>query len=196
MKKRIISLALALMICLALIPVTAMAANDTVDWGGHRYKRIDKGMTWKEAKAYCENLGGYLVTITSKEEQDTVINLVAEGMQAQYWLGGTDEGDEGNWRWITGESWDYWYSTVTFNNYQGNERYLQMQRHHWGDEKKLGVWNDVNNENYIEGEEDFFSTDKIGIICEFNVIASAWYRSWEYDKKITPKIGGFLADQF
>lgn len=173
MKKQVISLVLAAVMAVGVLP-GAMAAGSVTDWNGHRYERIDQGMTWKEAKAFCEARGGYLATITSAQEQQVVQDLVAGGTKNQYWLGGTDEEQEGDWRWITGEPWDYWYTTVTFNNYNGTEHYLQMERHHWGNENKLGVWNDINNENYIKGEEEFFSTDQVGIICEYDRVGSSW----------------------
>lgn len=174
MKKKMISIIVSAMLCVSLFPATAFGATATADFNGHRYQRIDQGMTWKEAKAYCESLGGYLATITSEKEQEVIEKLVSEGTQAQYWLGGTDEEKEGDWKWITGEEWNYWGTRITFNNYQNNEHYLQMERHHWGDHSKLGVWNDINNENYIKGEESFFSTENVGIICEFDIIGSSW----------------------
>ncbi len=173
MKKRVVSWGIAAAILLGVMP-GALAAGTITDWNGHRYERIDQGMTWKEAKSFCEARGGYLVTITSAQEQQVVQDLVAEGSKAQYWLGGTDEENEGDWRWVTGEPWDYWHTTVTFNNYGGTEHYLQMERHHWGDEGKLGVWNDINNENYIAGEEEFFSTENVGLICEYDRVGSSW----------------------
>ena len=173
MKKRLVSLLLAVLMLAAMVPA-AFAANATVDFNGHRYERIEESMTWKQAKKYCEDRGGHLVTITSAAEQEVVQELVKGGEKAQYWLGGTDEDEEGEWEWVTGEPWDYWYTRITFNNYQGTEHYLQMERHHWGDESKLGVWNDINNENYIRGEEEFFSTENIGIICEYERIGSSW----------------------
>jgi hypothetical protein len=73
---------------------------------GHWYQRFDNIMTWHEAKAHCENIGGHLATITSQDENDFVYaNLVIP--TDDYWLGGTDEVVEGDWRWITGETWDY-----------------------------------------------------------------------------------------
>ncbi|MBW1786463.1 MAG: hypothetical protein JRK53_07570, partial [Deltaproteobacteria bacterium] len=65
-------------------------------------------ITWYEARnlASCMSymgLPGHLATITSKEEDGFVrTNLPIE--TPRVWLGGTDEADEGNWRWITGES--------------------------------------------------------------------------------------------
>ncbi len=174
MIKRFISIALVLIMSVSLLPAAVMAATDTANFNGHSYQRIEDGMTWKEAVAYCESLGGHLVTITSAEEQEIVKNLVKDGTKAQYWLGGTDEAKEDEWVWITGESWTYWGDTVTFNNYQGTEHYLQMERHHWGNKSQLGVWNDINNENHIEGEEDFFSTKMAGLICEWEFVASNW----------------------
>ena len=173
MIKRIIFITIVLIMCLSLLPVTVMAA-DTVNFNGHSYQRIDTGMTWKEAVEHCESIGGHLATITSGEEQEFVKKLVKDGIMAQYWLGGTDEAKEGEWVWITGENWTYWGDTVTFNNYHDNEHYLQMERHHWGNNSQLGVWNDINNENYIEGEEDFFSTKMVGLICEWDFVASNW----------------------
>ncbi len=95
-------------------------------------------MSWKEAEEYCEALGGHLATIMS-EEQEVVKNLVKDGEKAQYRLGATDEVKEGAWVWVIGEKMTYFGPKVTFNNYQGKEHYLQMQRHHRGDKSKLGV---------------------------------------------------------
>ncbi|WP_306488480.1 S-layer homology domain-containing protein [Agathobaculum sp.] len=176
MKKRLVSLMMAVLILTAIVPA-AFSVGNAVDFNGHRYERIEEGMTWKQAKKYCEDRGGHLATITSSAEQEAIMQLVKNGEKAQYWLGGTDEAEEGEWEWITGEPWDYWYTTITFNNYQGTEHYLQMERHHWGDESRLGVWNDINNENYISGQEEFFSTENVGIICEYERIGSGWAQS-------------------
>lgn len=167
-KMLIMFLALGMISCTIPTVVLAENGNNIATFQGHTYERIDMGMTWKEAKLYCEGMGGHLATITSAEEQAVVQKLVAEGTQAQYWLGGTDEEKEGEWKWITGEKWSFWHSTVTFNNYNNNEHYLQIQRHHWGDKNYLGVWNDINNENYIAGQDSFFATANTGLICEWD----------------------------
>ena len=46
--------------------------SDAVNYNGHSYKFFNDGMTWDEAKTYCENLGGHLVTITESDEQSFV----------------------------------------------------------------------------------------------------------------------------
>ncbi|MBN2221785.1 MAG: S-layer homology domain-containing protein [Vallitaleaceae bacterium] len=164
-----LSIIMAVLFCFNAFSV-AVIATDTATFNGHQYQRIESSMSWKDAVDYCESLGGHLVTIASSGEQEVVMELVKEGTKAQYWLGGTDEIEEGKWVWITGEEWTYWANVITFNNYHGNEHYLQMERHHWGDETRLGVWNDINIDNYIENEEDFFSTDQVGLICEWEQV--------------------------
>ena len=75
------------------------------------YEIIEGSFTWHEAKADAEARGGHLATITSEVEQGKISELLLEN-DSLYWVGGTDENEEGVWEWITGESfvyvnWDY-----------------------------------------------------------------------------------------
>ena len=73
---------------------------------GHSYRRIDTPMTWFEARHYCERHGGYLVTITSEQENEFVYRTFGiDGVNI--WLGATDAVYEGVWQWVTGEPWVY-----------------------------------------------------------------------------------------
>ncbi|WP_227861016.1 immunoglobulin-like domain-containing protein [Clostridioides sp. ES-W-0016-02] len=93
----------------------------------HYYKFISaSGITWKEAKVDAEKqefLGvrGYLATITSANEQEVVHNLTSNCV----WLGGTDEEAEGNWKWVTGEPFEYtnWYPGRP-DNYLNQQHYI------------------------------------------------------------------------
>lgn len=100
---------------------------------GHRYQRIDELLVWQDAKLYCEDLGGYLTSITSEDENDFVR---AFPRTTQIWLGGTDERIEGTWEWVSGEPWGYsnWAPGEPNNLYP--EHYLIM---HSG---ATGLWND------------------------------------------------------
>ena len=73
------------------------------EFNGHRYLFIPSFMTWAEAKAFCEKLGGHLVTITSKEENNFVTSLIPGG--SWFWLGlqTTSEGHQ----WVTGEKFSF-----------------------------------------------------------------------------------------
>ncbi len=64
-------------------------SSDILNYNGHSYRLIDEGMTWEEAKAYCESLGGHLVVITDADEQAAVEGLLKEkGTKNSYWMGG------------------------------------------------------------------------------------------------------------
>ena len=83
MKKRLVSLMMAVLILTAIVPA-AFSVGNAVDFNGHRYERIEEGMTWKQAKKYCEDRGGHLATITSSAEQEAIMQLVKNGEKAQY----------------------------------------------------------------------------------------------------------------
>ena len=44
------------------------------EYNGHLYSVIDTPMSWNDAKEYCEEIGGHLVTITDNDEQEFVQN--------------------------------------------------------------------------------------------------------------------------
>ena len=122
-------------------------------------------MTWTNAKAYCEGLGGHLATITSAEEQAFIEQLLLVGQKNQYWLGGTDEQQEGVWTWVTGEPWSYTnWDPGQPDNYHGLEDYLQIYN------KANGIrfkWNDIPVDNAYSGDPNSFYIDNIGFICEW-----------------------------
>lgn len=149
---------------------------ETVELNGHTYQRFEDGMDWNDAKSYCEQSGGHLVTITSAEEQQVVQKLVSYGSQNQYWLGGYKNGD---WTWVTGETWDYTYWAIGMpDNHDGNEGYLQMYRipnPHRYNKDDAYKWNDITADNHIAGEEDFFTTEQSGFICEWDANFASLY---------------------
>ena len=79
---------------------------------GHRYLAVDAKLKWPQAREIAEQVGGHLVTITSIEEQHFVHDRAVGSIgpiqpRKQYWLGATDELIEGEWRWVTGEPWEF-----------------------------------------------------------------------------------------
>ena len=51
--------------------------SDAIEFNGHYYKLFNDGYDWNGAKAYCESVGGHLLTITSSDEQAFINGLVA-----------------------------------------------------------------------------------------------------------------------
>jgi len=112
--------------------------------------------TWHEAKAYCKSVEGYLATVTSQSEMDFILNTFGDANHT--WLGGTDEEQEGVWKWVTGETWGYasWNSGQPDNEGgMGPENYVVMVAG-WG-----GKWSDGANVN---------SMPTIPFICEWDGI--------------------------
>jgi hypothetical protein len=107
---------------------------------GHWYQIFDDTvMTWHDAKAHCESMDGYLATITSKQENDFVFDNLVNPIGHDCWLGGTDEANEGNWQWITGEAWEYSnWDPGEPNDDCGGEDYLHLY-------DSTGFWNDLDN---------------------------------------------------
>jgi hypothetical protein len=107
---------------------------------GHAYQLIESQKTWTEAGSHCDSLGGYLVTITSKGEENFISDKILRHSGKDIWAGATDKDVEGVWKWITNEPFDYtnWY-TGEPNNENGIEDYLELKSF-------FGFkWNDVPN---------------------------------------------------
>ncbi|MEE5993886.1 MAG: C-type lectin domain-containing protein [Oscillospiraceae bacterium] len=128
-------------------------------FNGHTYAVIPYETDPITAQELCEANGGHLVTITSQAEQDFVASLAANVDYEQFWLGGSDNGSEGEWYWMNGETWDYtaWSTASEPNNGEGN-----------GDENYLLMWRSRNYEwGDAYGEYDNHST-KLYFICEWD----------------------------
>ncbi len=96
---------------------TAIFSNVTGNW----YSINSSLESWPDAKLSAEAAGGYLVSITSGEENKWIsdtFGIVYNG--DYYWLGGNDIASEGIWEWANGEAWGYtnWHSGEP-NNFGG-----------------------------------------------------------------------------
>ena len=141
------------------------------EWNGHYYQIYDTPMNWYDAKEYCENLGGHLVTITSQDEQTEVESILNGGSKNFYWLGMERDTNGSFSSWVTGESVGYTHFDTANgepNNYTGNENVLVIYRianPKGGSDGKF-KWNDLQADGDCEGEE-FFGAENSGFICEW-----------------------------
>ncbi|MGN0163068.1 MAG: lectin-like protein [Candidatus Ornithomonoglobus sp.] len=163
MKKRAFILFIALsMVTTMFLDVTAIATSeDTIEYlaatgfNGNSYAVINKKLNWKDAKEYCEQLGGHLVTITSAEEDKMMYQLTKESGNKGMLLGASDL--SGEWEWVTGEKWDYtnWYPGEPNSQ---NEHYLS---YHGNCGSQWNDWNEVPWYFICEWEENNnFQVDK------------------------------------
>lgn len=142
-------------------PVNVIA-DGMIEYDGHTYEIFHSLMTWKQAKEYCEKQGGHLATITSKEENDAVGELIekySDENYEEYFIGMTDEDSADNYLWITGEEFGYenWDAGEPSNAFfvLVHERYQN-----YGAILKDGSWDDVNNYANV-------CAPVFGFICEY-----------------------------
>ena len=146
-------------------------------YNNHKYELYDKSVTWTEAKMYCEERGGYLVTITSAEEQAAIEKLLKNGGKNQYWLGANYT--DGKYTWITGESFTYSPGAIHHNsgeNYllmlatQINDSYYKFDQYSWND-----VVEDLDSYGYAP-----IGNSSVGFICEYGDVETTANRTVRY----------------
>lgn len=155
--KRILSAILIISLLLSSIPMTSFATtatqipDDAVNYNGHAYKVYKEALEWEAAKTRCESLGGHLVTITSKEENEFVVSMISGG---KYHIGGSDVLTEGTWQWVTGETWAWtnWDSRGDQEPNNLSEQDYLMIHADDSDDNALGSWDDgYSIDSYVAG---------------------------------------------
>jgi len=150
---------------------------DSLEYNGHKYeivKPITKTkISWYEAEKICEGWNGHLVTVTSSDEQTFLQNYIdknyGENAMNNYWIGGYRDTDLNEWKWVTGEKWDYtnWASNEP-NNYGGYiESYAHFVGKYYTSSKTVGKWNDASDSG-AGYANSFFNADEYGFICEYD----------------------------
>ncbi len=139
------------------IPTDATAFNN------HFYKFYAEQLTWKEAQARCEELGGHLVIIDSKEEQRIVSHLISSSAWQDCWLGITDENQEGEWVTVAGGPLSYsnWY-TAQPNNKQWQEHFGLLSNREIGGKRIAWMWCDQPNQALAPHQP--------GFVCEWETV--------------------------
>lgn len=148
-----------------IICLTPIVQADPIIWepadggNGNGYEVIflETTISWEDAAAAAEAMGGYLVSLTTVAENEFVAGLIgaAPGLLDSYWLGGyqTDPNGlgepDGSWAWVSGEYWDPLFAADRWapdepNNADGIQHYL----HFW---PSLPLWDDMDNRNTMMG---------------------------------------------
>jgi hypothetical protein len=141
---------------------------------GHYYELVRTGgVLWKHAVAIAQRrhfrgMRGYLVTITSRAENDFLVRNFGE--TGRSWGGASDEGNEGVWKWISGPEagtvfyrhskenpqsigYENWSRNNPFNepnNMGGAEHYLVWNWDSGPESKSEGKWNDWDADREVD----------------------------------------------
>lgn len=144
---------------MVIAPVTAEAAlagsAKSEVFEGHTYAIFSEQMNWKDARDYCEKLGGHLVTITSAEENAFITESIMV-IDEDCLIGFSDEESEGDWVWVTGEDTDY-------TNWEDGEPNNEWEEDFALIKNGSGIWNDghLDTENWNFICEWDFEVDSI-----------------------------------
>lgn len=92
----------------------ALPADDlerSIAFQGHRYRLLRGTFQWAQADARARGLGAHLVSITSREEHDFILQSYAEYFKAPtppgIFTGARQEKKDAPWTWVTGELVEY-----------------------------------------------------------------------------------------
>ena len=111
---------------------------------GNNYYKSNSTSTWTDAYQNCIDVGGHLVTISSQEENDLIHGFIDEIWDDEcgcwgtehFWIGLTDELNENNFLWVSGEEYNFtnWLPNQPDNS-GGNQNYTIL-------EGSTGQWDD------------------------------------------------------
>ena len=132
-----------------------------------RYEIFPADLSWTEANNEALARGGHLVTITSQEEMDLMVEMAEKAGLKYIWIGGytSVRGSDVFGHWITGEPFEYtaWYpGEPSRNDLDGTPEFYLML---W----KVGEewsWNDQREDVVNDPALPYFKGN-IGYICEY-----------------------------
>ncbi len=131
----------------------------------HLYKFITGSYTWSSAKTAAEGLvaygaAGYLATITSDAEN----TFVSGRLTGDGWIGASDSGVEGTWKWVTGPEANttFWQGTGGGSTVGGNYA-------HWAGSEPNQSGEEDCAETYVSSGtwNDFPCSASLGYVVEY-----------------------------
>ncbi|XP_065454480.1 C-type lectin domain family 4 member F-like isoform X4 [Chrysemys picta bellii] len=113
-------------------------------YGGNLYYFSQRRKSWDEAEQFCASQDSHLTSVSSQAEQEF---LSRETQGEAHWIGLTDLGTEGSWRWVDGTEYradvsrGFWARNQPDNWHQGTGGGEDCVHIH---PFNRNLWNDVN----------------------------------------------------
>ena len=119
----------------------------------HRYL-LSPPMTWAEANNFARNMGGYLVTINDRWENQWLVDTFITEDTTFLWIGINDRYQEGKFCWLSDEQPDYLNWTVgepNNNPQQGGEDFGAINGYANPFNRPVGQWSDAPKQAKLQG---------------------------------------------
>lgn len=124
-------------------PSVDLSTKSRTIYQDHVYQLFNEELSWEEARAFCEKMGGHLVTISNAEE-NVFVSSLASTSSKDYIRIGAYRRYASQFIWCNGEHFTYanWASGEP-NNSGGRENYGVIRKP--SDSDGQGYWNDIGS---------------------------------------------------
>jgi len=110
--------------------------------GDHCYYFSNETKNWFAAESFCQGEGGHLASIHSDVTNDFIWERMIRNKNL-FWIGGTDTGEEGVWKWTDCTPWNFTvWLTGNPSNSPGEEDCLDVHKLIHSNRHKDKKWND------------------------------------------------------
>ena len=112
-------------------------------------------MNWTNAEKFCQSKSSHLASVTSSNTSDYISKKLDTRDNWRIWIGGTDQEQEGVWKWTDSSPWNFtnWMRDEP-NNFDGRQNCLILQtRTGWGDRQCWFVCSKQQETGDIESSE-------------------------------------------
>lgn len=155
----------------------------SVEYNGSLYALFNCSLTRNDTANFCRSMGGHLVSITSKEENDFVMELIgSKGKRGMYWIGAYYDSELLRWRWLGDDE----FSFRAWNG--GNPKFYTYNVEYAAinaalDRYDTGSWVAETVTGRTNVAKAYYTN--YGFICEWDIVCGDNFYHGQYDREIS-----------